>query len=398
MSVKIANDQMIELISAFSSVQDPRVQGRCKHKLIDILVLTVLGVLCGAEGISEIEEFGHQKMDFLERYIDLSKGVPSHDTIARVLSIISPETFELAFAGWVAESLHHPEKGKSIALDGKSVRGTERRFEGKYKALHIVSAYCHHSGLTLCQSESRSSGMAEKAAALECLQLLDIKDATVTVDAGLNSKDIIRYIRSCDGHYVAPIKKNHRNCLEQVENIFTKRRGKKTTLEEKEHGRKDTRSAEVLSPSKLDSKFHDSFPDAKTAICIERTRITKDNRTIVQKTGDDGKQYYERNTGTERTKTSKVFYVSSLELTPTEALDLVRQHWGIENKLHWLLDVSFKEDAWNVRAKKAARSLTVARKIALNLIRNSSTKGSVRARMKRAAWNNDFLEQLLVHA
>ena len=388
-------DQLDELIFSLKNVRDPRVAGRTRHLLIDILVLTVVAVLCGAEGVTEIEDFGHQKEKFLRKHLELPGGIPSHDTITRVLSIINPESFESAFASWVSRSLY-AEKEDWISIDGKSVNGTERNSIRGARPLHLVSAYSHTSGLSLCQAESTTSGMAEKDAALKCLKQLDLKGVTVTMDAGLNNRQIIDHILENDGHYLTPVKKNHRSALRLLSELFTSNVGETATIEEKVHGRADTRSCSVIPAEKLFVTFSESFPAAVTAIQMTRTRIEKDKSLMTRTKEEDGRWRLEKNQAETKETTSTVYYVSSQKISALEAIEWTRQHWGIENKLHWILDIAFREDDWMVRAKSAARSLSVARKIAFNLIKTSSTRGSVRARMKRASWSDEFLEQLLI--
>ena len=389
------SDQLDELIFSLKNVRDPRVAGRTKHLLIDILVITVVAVLCGAEGVTEIEDFANQKEKFLRKHLELPGGIPSHDTITRVLSIINPESFESAFASWVSRSLY-VENEDWISIDGKSVNGTERNSIRGARPLHLVSAYSHNSGLSLCQAESTSSGMAEKDAALKCLKQLDLKGVTVTMDAGLNNRQIIDHILENDGNYLTPVKKNHRSALRLLSELFNSNEGEIATIKEEKHGRVDIRQCSVIPAEKLFITFSESFPAAVTAIQMTRTRKDKDRSLMTKTKEEDGRWRVEKNQAETKEITSTVYYVSSQKLTALEAIEWTRQHWGIENKLHWILDIAFREDDWTVRAKRAARSLSVARKIAFNLIKTSNTSGSVRARMKRASWNDDFLEQLLI--
>ena len=161
------------------------------------------------------------------------------------------------------------------------------------------------------------------------------------------------------------------------------------------HERRENPSCETLPAESFSKRFKDQWPNVKTIFAINRYREEKDKRFFPQKTDAEGKQYYEKNTGEVKKSEEKTYYVSSLDLSPAEALTEVRKHWQIENKLHWVLDVAFHEDNCMVRAKILAKNLSLMRKIALNLIRSSNTKGSVRGRMKKAAWSNDFMELLL---
>lgn len=395
MTKPIDMDQLIELTEALQFVEDPRVQGRVKHLLVDVLVIAICGVLCGAEGIYEIEMFGKAKEKWLRKFLDLPAGIPSHDTIARVMSLVNPDELERVFREWVADVLGGQKSLKSLSLDGKSSNGTERGFNKAHRPLHVVSAYSHDRGLTLCQAESKSSGLAEAEAAIDCLKALSLKGVTVMADAGIATKKVLAQVCLQQGRYVVPIKGNNKPSLTEIEEIFEKAAGAKASQEDAAHGRKEKRSCEVLPSKGMSQTFKDKWPNCRTVFAIRRIRDDKDKRFFLQKTGDDGKQYYEKNDGEVKRTDVTTYYVASLDLTPDQALKEVRKHWQIENGLHWILDVAFKEDDWTVKAKKLARNLSLVRRIALNLVRSSNTKGSVRSRMKKASWSTDFLEQLL---
>ena len=390
---KVSEEELSDLVHVLKEVEDPRVEGRCKHLLIDILIITVCAVLCRAESIAEIEEFGQVKFEWLSRFLDLPHGIPSHDPIARVLYLIDPEQLELLFNQWVMSTIKG--KLKTISIDGKSSKGTDRRFNGKHRPLHMVSAYSHEFGLSLCQSASKSSGNAEVEAAKECIKQLDLRNVTVLADAGLNSKKIISQIREQKGHYIVPIKTNHKRRLQELDELFTSYTGTSSTTIDRGHARYERRKCRVLSVQKMSDRFKEKWVDAKSVFVITRKRREKDKRYVLQKTGEDGKQYYERNTGEFRESETQTYFVSSKKLTADQALVEARKHWGIENKLHWVLDVAFQEDNWTVKAKRVARNLSSVRKIALNIIRSNTSKGSIRIKMKRAGWNESFLEELV---
>jgi predicted transposase YbfD/YdcC len=393
MSRKVSEEELSELIEALKEVEDPRVVGRSKHLLIDILVLVVCGILCRAETIKEIAEFGHGKLEWLQRFCSLPHGIPSHDTISRVLFLIDPQKLEILFAKWVQSVL--AGKATSISIDGKSSKGTDRRFNGGTRPLHLVSAYSHEHGLSLCQAASPSSGNAEADAAVECIKQLDLKGVTVTADAGLNSKKVINQIHSQKGHYIVPVKSNHSLCYAELETLFSEYSGKTSTSIDHGHGRHERRKCFVLSPKHMSARFREKWPSAKVVFAISRTRKEKDKRYAIQKTGEDGKQSYERNYGKIKASQTMTYYVSDKALSPQQALSQVRAHWGIENGLHWVLDVAFREDDWTVKAKRVARNLSLIRKMALNIIRANPYKASIRIKMKKAGWNDDYLEELV---
>lgn len=393
MAKTLSKEQLSELINNLQYIEDPRVQGRSKHLLIDILVLSVCAILCGVENVTDIEEFGRQKVDWLKSFLELPCGIPSHDTIARVLCLIEPSQLEQAFGYWMKEVVR--DKLKSVSVDGKTVNGTERGFNTGKQPLALVSVYAHELGLSLMQTQANSTGTSESKAAKECLKLLDIKDVTVMADAGVASKGLLEQVREQKGNYLVAVKGNHRLSYQEVAEIFESAPRSTSKIEEEGHGRKEKRFCRALSTEGCSETFFKSYPDAKTIFRIKRVREEKDHRFIVQKTGEDGKQYYEKNNGEWKRSEESSYYVSNLTLTAQEALAEVRKHWQIENNLHWVLDVAFKEDDWMVKARRLARSLSAIRKIAFNIIKLSKTKGSVRIRMKRAGWNNEFLEQLL---
>ncbi len=388
--------QVQELLEALRTVRDPRVEGRCRHLLEDVLALSVIAVLCGAESIVDIAEFGRAKETWLRKFLKLPHGIPSHDTIARVLSILNTEELNQVFADWVKSIID--EKGtKTVSVDGKSTKGTERGFNKKHRPLHTVSVYSHELGLTLCEEESNSSGNAEVGAAMRCIELLDLKGATVLGDAAFARPSFVEKIRAQGGHYILPVKLNSKGSYEELEDLFSQFKGQKKRAVEEGHGRREERTCHLLSSKSLTAEFKDKWPGVKSVFVIHRIREDEDKRYSVQKRDKNGKTYYEvnENFGGYKSKESRVFYVSSKALTPDEALVEVRKHWSIENNLHWVLDVAFREDSWSVRSKKLAKKLSLIRKIALNLIRSSPTKGSVRIRIKRAGWDTSFLEQLL---
>lgn len=391
----VSANQLNELIECFKSIRDPRVKGRSKHLLIDIIVISVCAVLCGAEGIYEIAQYGSSKEIWFKKYLKLPNGIPSHDTFARVLSLLDSAEIEKVFAEWTREVLNAGESTRTISLDGKFCAGTERSFNRGKKPLGTVSAYSHELGLSLVEAEAIDG--SEIDGAMACLEILDVKDLLVTVDAGIGIKKVVQKINDKGGDYLVPLKANQWFYRDEVAEALESRKNKVQTFETEEsaHGRDERRTCRVLMAKDMSDRFNTQWPDVKVIFSITRERIEDDKRYFIQETGKDGKQSYRKNVDDLKYAVETVHYVSSRKLTAKEALFETRKHWGIENKLHWVLDVAFREDNWTVRTKSLARSLSLLRKIALNLIRKSKTKGSVRVRMKKAAWSDDFLEELL---
>ncbi len=392
MAKRLSTDQLNLLIECFQSVQDPRVQNRSRHLLVDIIVISVCAILCGAEGIGDIETFCLSKQAWLTKYLKLPNGIPSYDTIARVLSIIDPSQMEKAFLSWV-EEISSAGVTKRISIDGKATAGTK---QGRSQhVLHVVSAFSHELGLSLFETQMGDGG--EVKAAKACLEILDVEDVLIMVDAGIGSSGLAEKIIEQKGDYLIPIKNNQAYSRDEIVELF-KRETKniKTAESSEEHrGRGERRSCQLLPASGLSEEFYKRWPSVKSVFAMTRERTTEDRRHVVQQTDDDGKQFYQSNQEPFKYTEEITFYICSRKLTARQAMSEARAHWAIENKVHWVLDVAFNEDGCRVRAKKLAKSLSLIRKIALNLIRKSKTEGSVRGRMKKAGWNDDFLETLL---
>jgi len=374
------------LLVIFDELPDPRVEGRCKHRLIDVIVVSVCALLCGAESWVEIAEFGRQRFQWFKKYLKLENGIPSHDTFARVFSLIRAEAFEKLFFSWarlIQESLlpaGAPEK-EHLCVDGKSISGTATHRGGS--ALHLVSIYSHSSGLVLGQNEATVAGHAESHAVLECLESLDIEGALVTADAAGATRPLVRKIRDKKAHYLVPAKGNLRkHLLDQMKEARARVMGQ-AVEEEQAHGRSEKRECKVYPATRLSPRFKENWVDVKTVIEITRTRTAADFSL-----GEHAPA---------KTSVDQIFYISSAKLGAQAFNARIREHWGIENQLHWSLDVAFREDAWRVRDKKAARTLALVRKMAFNLLKASPSGGSVRVKMKRAAWNHKFLEEVALN-
>ncbi len=387
--IKVEIDKGI--VSHFIKIRDPRVKNRCEHLLIDIVVISVCAILCGANSWVDIEEYGHQREEWFKELLELPGGIPSHDTIARVFAILKAEEFEKAFHGWM-ESVLGKVKYKRLSIDGKSVAGTERSM-GK-RPLHLVSVYSNEYGVVLGQSRAATSGSTEVFSALECLELIDIEETVISMDAGLSTHRMAEGIVSKKGHYLCPIKKNQRHSLEEIETIYRKKKITDTaSTKEKNRGRIEKRSCEIMSSSKFSEEFLKQWPSVKTVARIERVRNTKDVRFVVL-SKEAGKRFKKNKKDRKETR-EVIYYISSKKLSAMRFLEEVREHWAIENKLHWQLDVTFHEDSWRTRRKVAAQNLSVVRKMAFNIISRCKQKGSKRLKMKRAAWNDAYMETLL---
>lgn len=392
--MKINRDQLDDLIVSLAYVEDPRVQGRSSHLLIDILVISICATLCGAESCLEMQFFAEQKEGWLRKFIELPNGIPSHDTLARVLSLLDPLQLEAAFRNWV-EAFVQGQNPKHISLDGKSVSGTARRFTSH--PLHMVSAYAHELGLTLAQTEATYRGTGEVSGAIECLKMLDIEGVIVTADAALAVKSLTGQIRDQKGHYLVPVKGNQKLSKLEIEKQFELRKKEieRASSKDDKKGRLEHRICEVLSEEQMSPKFNEQWRDVKTLIRMTRKREIENTAMTKKIKKEDGSFREERDSEKLKKREDITYYVCSQDLSARESLKEIRNHWKIENGLHWVLDVAFSEDSCRVRAKTLARNLSLVRKISMNIIRQSKTAGSIRGRMKKAGWNNDFLEQLI---
>ncbi|MCX6119399.1 MAG: ISAs1 family transposase [Proteobacteria bacterium] len=395
MSCKPDNYLLEELIESLSSINDPR-DSRTLHPLMDILVISVLAVMSGAETMADIETFAIEREKWLRKFIELPVGLPSYDTYSRVLSILDPKELDEAFTQWVRDSVLGGVIPETISIDGKSIKGTERRFKTvtNGRPLHVVSAYSHRYGLTLT-GESTSTSGSESISAIECLKRLDIKGSMILADAAFSTNRLAEQIKGQKGDYIFPIKRNQRHSLKEIEDLFAKNSGESANKINDGHGRQEVRTIRVISTDSLSDNFKSQWPGCKLVFELTRTRVAPDRRANIQVTGPDGGKLYRRNTATTKKSQTITHFVCSRVIDASTALSLVREHWGIENGLHWMLDVAFREDNCLVRAKHLAFTLHVLRKIALNMIRSSKTTGSIRTRMKRAALNEKFHEQLL---
>jgi predicted transposase YbfD/YdcC len=366
----------IKLISIFSRIEDPRIDRQRLHKLIDIIVIAICAVICGADTWVDIAEYGNKKKKFLARFLELPNGIPSHDTFGRVCSLLDGEAFQNCFFEWV-KSVQEKTDGQVIAIDGKQLRRSHNRGHGK-NALHLVSAWVKANHLVLGQV--KVDGKSNEITAIPTLlDRIDVKGCIVTLDAMGCQKEIAKKIVEKRGDYVLAVKENQGKLYEDICFLFRFEDGQgyddyqKTV--NKAHGRVEIRECWTIS----DDDWLDYLK--------QRPDWSGLNTLIMVKA--------ERRVGKEISKQTR-FYISSSSRNAKELLDAIRDHWSIENGLHWVLDIAFREDESRVRIGHAAQNLATIRRLATTLLKKeTSAKGGIKAKRLQAGWDDDYLLSIL---
>jgi predicted transposase YbfD/YdcC len=366
------------LTDYFGDMPDPRVQGRCDHLLVDIIMIAICAVLAGAEGWEEIEEFGMTKENWLKAFLALPNGIPSHDTFRRVFSLLDAAAFQERFAAWVEVGLGRGA-AQTIAIDGKSLRGSHA--PGK-AMLHLVSAWACENGLVLGQK--KVDGHSNEITAIpELLTSLYLSGCIVTIDALGTQKEIARQIIEAKADYILALKGNQGQLYEDVIEWFDWVESQ--SLQEmpvdtyqqsnKGHGRIETRRCWVIEDKQAFEhiRHHGGWTGLRSIIKLQRER----------RIGDDRQQ-------------QTAYYISSLPADAKRIAQAIRAHWAIETSFHWTLDVTFDEDRARMRTGDSAENFAVLRHIALNLIKRHPAKLSVKRKRFKAALDDQFLLELLL--
>jgi len=365
------------LLDHFAALSDPRIEDRCLHKLIDIFFIAVCAVICGADGFTDMEEFGKAKLSWLRQFLELPNGIPSHDTFGRVFTRLKPKAFQECFLGWV-QSVTETTQNQVVPIDGKKLRRSHNRSDGR-RAIELVSAWASANRLVLGQVKVDEKSN-EITAVPKLLRLLDLKGCIVTLDALNTQKEIAAEIRQQEADYVLALKANHGKLHKEVEEFFRALRedrtyGFTTSTHETvdgEHGRIEERKYwQVNVPDWLEGKSE--WRDLASLGMVEATREIKGKKTVEQR-----------------------YYLSSLEVDAKRLAEAVRGHWGIENSQHWILDVVFREDDSRIRVGHAAENVGVIRRIALNLLQQERTvKRGVKTKRMKAALDEGYLLNVL---
>lgn len=366
------------LLEHFSMIPDPRSERKRKHLLMDILTISIGAVICGAEGWVDIYDFGVENEQWLRSYLQLPHGIPSHDTFARVFSILDSETLEKVFIQWTA-ALQKVTQGQIVAIDGKTLRGSFDKVLGK-RGIHLVSAWVVESQIVLGQLKVDEKSN-EITAVPKLLDLLNIKGSVVTMDAMGCQTDHTEKIIAKQADYLLSLKGNQGDLHKEVNHYFESLSNEdrknlshdffETT--EKGHGRIEIRK--YWQTNDIDWIVDkEKWKGLKTVGMVEATRILGDKESA-----------------------EKRYFISSLSLNSEKFAGAVRGHWGIENSLHWSLDVGMGEDLSRIRMKNAAENFGVLRRVCLNLLKKEkSRKRGLKGKSKIASWNKNYLLQVLI--
>ena len=360
----------------FSDITEPRDSNK-RHKLLDIITIALCSVISGCDGWEQMEEFGHAKQEWFGKFLELPYGIPGHDTFRRVFAAIDPKEFQESFMHWM-QAIQAVTEGDVVAIDGKTLRRSHDKSSNK-KAIHMVSAWASENGMVLGQMKTEEKSN-EITAIPALLNLLDIKGCIVTIDAMGCQKDIAGQIVDQGGEYVLSLKGNQGRFHEEIRFFF------EDALEDEfkgvnygfyetvdgDHGRIETRR--YWTCSDLDWLTDKGMWKAlSTVVMVQRIRDINDN-----------------------TSSEFSFYISSMENEPEKLARAIRSHWGIENSLHWVLDIAFREDESRIRKNNAPENIAVLRHMALNLLKKeNSKKRSIKTKRLRAGWDNLYLAKVL---
>lgn len=371
-----AGSEKLSLVEAFAGLPDPRVAGRSKHDLVEILVITVCALVCGIDDFVGVEDWSKERIDWLRRFLKLENGIPSHDTIGRLFGLLDKKALEKCFRRWVGGVLPALAEGTVVAIDGKASRRS--RQAGK-QALHMVSAFAAEVGLVLGQ-EACAEKSNELTAIPVLLEALMLKGVIVTIDAMGTHSNIAQSIRDKDADYVLSVKDNQPTLAESITTFFEIgqsegwKAAKHTYVEsvEKDHGRLEVRRCWAFDQLECLANPQ-QWPDLKMFGVIEA------ERTI------NGKTSFERR-----------LYIGSIAADAATLANAVRSHWGIENRVHWCLDVALNDDQMRARVKNAGANLAIIRRLVLNLFRlDSSRKTGIHTRRIIAASSDSYRETIL---
>ena len=366
------------LVQLFRDIPDPRMVGKISHKLHDILVITVCAVLCGLEHWTQIADYGKAHEAWFRTFLDLPNGIPSHDTFGKVLAALNPDAFEQRIQQWLLALFDSASRGKHIAIDGKTLRRSFDHASGK-TAIHMIHAYVHENHAVFAQLKVDDKSN-EITAIPSLLEMLELDEATVTIDAMGCQKDIAQKIIDRNGQYVLALKGNQSALHDDVQAFLDDRITRGVTRQgdyyetvEKSHDRIETRKCWTCWQVDWLSRRH-AWAGLASMVAVECTRTVN-----------------------EKTSTERRYFISSHSGRQAQKLAaLIRNHWRVENSLHWTLDVCFNEDQCRVRVANAAENLARIRRISLLLLKQEKTcKLGIQSKRAKAAYDRDYLLTLL---
>lgn len=367
------------------ALEDPRIDRTKKHALIDILVIAICAAICGAKTWIDIQDFGESKKEWFASFLDLKHGIPSHDTFRRLFILLNPEKFLEVFINWVKELTKDTDL-EQICVDGKSLRKSFEKGK-KGSAIHMVNAWSTGASLALGQIKvPKNSKSNEIKTVPKLLSLLDIKGCIVSTDAMSCQKKTAETVINKGGDYLLALKGNQESLEIKVKEKFKSisrpgPKGVKVDVhvsENEGHGRIEKRTCTVLTAKdgkELGINPLKKWPELNAIIEIDSQRVDK-------KTGEVGEE--------------KRYYISSCMASAEELSKAVRSHWEVENKLHWVLDVVFREDECRSRAGFSGENFSMLRQFALNLIKKEQSKKAIRRKQNIAGWDESFLLKILI--
>ena len=328
----------------FSEIKDPRVGRTKRHKLIDIITITICAVISGADTFVDIEEYGKAQHKWLKKFLQLPNGIPSHDTFSRVFAGINTQEFQQCFLRWI-ESISQLTKGEIIAIDGKTLRHSYNK-NSDDSPIHMVRAWATKNRLTLGQMKVKQKSN-EITAIPELLKVLYLTGAVVTIDAMGCQKEIVNEIITQGADYIIALKKNQGGLYTRAVELFKKAQKKPEKpylksgnyFDSSNHGREETRYYQVINNIKDEIDPQDQWQNLNSIIRVDYLRI-----------GKNGKMTF-----------SELDYISSLSNDATKFAQDIREHWKVENQLHWVLDVQFNEDASRIRKDNSPENLAIVR-------------------------------------
>lgn len=363
------------LLIVFAEIPDPRVARTRVHPLVNVLTMALFGTICGADGWEALETFAKEREDFFETFLDLEGGTPSADTFRRVFEALDPQAFQEAFRRWLKPFLDNLQ-GQTIAMDGKTLRGALARSAGSGGAFHLMHFWATEQRLLLGQKAVDGAG-GEVQAALELLQLLDVRGATITADANSCTAGVTAAVRDAGADFVLALKGNRSALHKHVQQRFAdaaKRnfRGvKQYRSRDDAHGRVEYRWVRAMPIGDLPPRIRAPWTDLRTIVLVERVRAAS---SLSVETS---------------------YYVTSHDAQPKLLAQRIRDHWKIENQLHHCLDVSFAEDNRRIHHENGAQNFALIARHALSMLKREPSAMSVAMKRRRAAWSRTYVLDVL---